>query len=243
MACFTTSMPYPWYAICTVLVVGLGFAFHPEKSLAAFTLWATSILVIRYMLFMVYLLYILGKGMRYRLFPFSLFSHKWRASAPRWFPLGSRNADSLNGTSLCERCNFVNNSKLIMGSSSFITRLIEWHKFCTRDEFVSKFQTSEPPDCHLCGLLWHSMSPQRQRSITEGVRFSTPESSRLAEPHERNAELRIKVWEERPLSLYTYMQLFSGDTAIGARLLAHRGNVFSACEFPYADKVHVEEHS
>ncbi|KAN0090643.1 hypothetical protein V8E51_019222 [Hyaloscypha variabilis] len=51
-------------------------------------------------------------------------------SSPRWFPLNSRNLDSLNDVALCERCDrFIIKSKLIMGSSLYLTRLVEWHDF------------------------------------------------------------------------------------------------------------------
>lgn len=41
----------------------------------------------------------------------------------------------------------------------------------------------------------------------------------------------IKVWEERPLSLYTYIQLFNNGRAVGSRLLAHRGALFEERKF------------
>jgi len=36
----------------------------------------------------------------------------------------------------------------------------------------------------------------------------------------------VKVWEERPLSLYTYAQLFLGGNFLGARILVHRDELF-----------------
>lgn len=40
----------------------------------------------------------------------------------------------------------------------------------------------------------------------------------------------VKIWEERPLSLYIYLQLYYNWTPIGARLLAHRGLLPEECE-------------
>ncbi|KAF4627161.1 hypothetical protein G7Y89_g10996 [Cudoniella acicularis] len=47
-------------------------------------------------------------------------------------------------------------------------------------------------------------------------------------PFVRLALYKVKVWEERPLSPYTFAQLYNGDTALSARLLIHRGVLFEA---------------
>ncbi len=56
------------------------------------------------------------------------------------------------------------------------------------------------------------MSPRRQQEI---VASTTPNENNprfegldFSMPRDPNAELRVKVWQERSLSLYTYAQLF-----------------------------------
>lgn len=71
------------------------------------------------------------------------------------------------------------------------------------------------------------MAPPRRAALAQNTKDSraeppNPASTNLPEPDDRTAELRIKVWEERPLSPFTYTQLHWGSTAIGARLLVHR---------------------
>jgi hypothetical protein len=208
--------------------------------------------MVRIVLFCIYVFYILNSNTA-DFFPFNLFSHKWKLSKPRWFPLKSRPLDSLNNTSLCEKCDMATReSKLIMGSSSYLTYLVEWHDFWLRNEFTSWFKKpgleqggieESPaflePYCHLCCLIWHSMSPRRQKQIAASVqptRDARPEDFGLPRPSDAKAELRVKVWEERPLSLYTYMQLFWGEIAVGARLLVHRDELFTTCQSPSSTK-------
>lgn len=253
MFAFSPDMPWLWYPMMAIIVFGLGFGFRPDQSLLGFYLWSITIIVVRIVLFCIYLLYIVNKNTA-NLFPFNLFSHKWRLSNPRWFPLSLRPLDPLNNPSLCERCDaLTRKSRLIMGSSSYITYLVEWHDFWSKDELASRFKepkdkqeaTNQPkdkqeatkqplpfpePSCHLCCLIWYSMSPRRQEEIAASVKPTGDtqlEDSSLSRPQDPSAELRVKVWEERPLSLYTYMQLFCGEIAVGARLLVHREELFT----------------
>ncbi|KAK5652036.1 hypothetical protein OQA88_10939 [Cercophora sp. LCS_1] len=245
--CFAPSMPYVFYPCMLGILVGLGFAIRPDVSLGRFTLWTSTVWVLRFILYGGYVFYYLGFNISWQFFPFSYFSHSWRVSKPRWFPLSSRNADSFNHESLCTRCAFVDSSRLIMGSRRRFVRMVEWHAFYTREEFIAKFDpttsadteaatttTATPKsDCRLCLLLWHSMTPRRRGALASSVQRPGVEqqpqlsSSDLPEPNDRTAELRVKVWEERPLSPFTYMQLHWGSTAVGARLLVHRGELFS----------------
>ena len=236
-------MPWLIYPVMACVLVGLGFAIHPEQSLSIFTLWTVSIAMLRSLLYYGYIIYYLGSDFSWQLFPFNLFSHEWRSSKPRWIPLNSRQPDSLNHATLCEQCTFVDNSGLILGSESYFVRMVEWHDFGTRKNFVNKFEdkgrssdttvvTSNSPNntCQFCTLLWHSLTPRRQAALNRSIRTPSPEQptpSDLLEPEDRTAELRVKVWEERPLSRFTYAQLHWGETAIGARLLVHRDKLFA----------------
>ena len=73
------------------------------------------------------------------------------------------------------------------------------------------------------------MSPRRQKEIAANIKPGR-------DTQDLSADLRVKVWEERPLSLYTYLQLFCGEIAIGARLLVHRDELFPTGQFPFLDK-------
>ncbi len=75
-------MPVVWYLLWAGIVVGLGFAFRPDQSPWWFYLWDVTILVLRGLLFVSYILYYLNT-MTADLFPFYYFSHKWRMSSPR----------------------------------------------------------------------------------------------------------------------------------------------------------------
>lgn len=77
------------------------------------------------------------------------------------------------------------------------------------------------------------MSLKRRENIiasTIGEGVASTISPDLSLPINANEELRVKIWEERPLSLYTYAQLYWGEVAIGARLLIHRQKLFAGCE-------------
>ncbi|KAJ3563321.1 hypothetical protein NPX13_g8244 [Xylaria arbuscula] len=88
----------------------------------------------------------------------------------------------------------------------------------------------DPKSCDFCCLIWHSMSLGRRRSLVEvaihGIedRFN---GSYLPLPTDPSDALRLKIWEERPLSPYTYTQLYWGEIAIGARILIHREKLFA----------------
>lgn len=237
------AMPFLWYPMWVAIIIALGFGLHPEQSRTRFILWAASIFVLRFVLFFFYIFYYLGTAVREDMFPFNLFSHKWKKSIPPWEPLSLRNRDSLNQSALCARCDeLTRGSKLIMGSSSYFTRLVEWHDFGSRVDFCSKFKNSpsaySPQEgistfpetsCGLCCLLWYSMSPRRQKAIVDSITTNEDDrfiDSSLPRPLNPDEQLRVKVWEERPLSLYTYAQLFWGDVVIGARLLIHRNELF-----------------
>ena len=243
---FPPSMPPLWYPMQLGIVIGLGFAFRPDLSLGGFTLWAVTIWAIRMVLYYLYVFYVLGFAVSGDMFPFTLFSHRWRKGRANWHPLASRNPDSLNHTTLCEQCDgFTSKSNLIMGSS-YLTRLVEWHEFWAWDEFSSKFKPpvdevaldadSDFPEssCHLCCLLWYSISPTRREKLAADV-VSLGSTGQLDggpfKLQDPSNALRIKIWEERPISPYTYLQLWWGETAAGARLLVHRDDIFASRKF------------
>ncbi|KAI8965116.1 heterokaryon incompatibility protein-domain-containing protein [Daldinia sp. FL1419] len=263
---FAPSMPIPWYIMWVGIIVGLGYGIRPDNSLTGFVFWALTIWVLRLFLFTIYMFYFSG-GQVSDLFPFNLFSHKWRMSKPRWYPLNSRPHDSLNNMTLCERCDeLTRSSKLIMGSSLLLTPMTEEREFWERDQFTSQFATqntdhettcnsnatASEPSCHLCRLLWYSMSLVRRQALKKLLEAASKnttnesatnkrgtvdernsanegniETTSLPRPREDDAKLKIKLWEERPLSLYTYMQLYWGEVPIGSRLLVHRDNNFA----------------
>ncbi|KFA73863.1 hypothetical protein S40288_00887 [Stachybotrys chartarum IBT 40288] len=238
MYAFAPDMPVLWYVLMVGTVAGLGYVIRPDESLGRLVLCCAAIFASRFFFFYVYGFYFVLKQ-RADLFPFNYFSSDWRTSKPPWHPLNLRAADSLNSTDLCQRCHdLTSESKLIMGSSTYLTKMTEWHNFWTRYEFGLQFFHSSSEDaealdssstlptssCHLCCLIWYSMSTARQQTVISRLSEGTTANAtvQLPEPDDAYAELRVKVWEERPLSRYTYMQLFWGDVAVGARLLVHR---------------------
>lgn len=241
-ASFAPGMPPLWYPMLLGIVVYLGFAFRPDLSLGRFTLWLLTIFAIRMALYSIYHYYFLGFAVTADVFPFTLFRYKWRISRAKWQPLASRNLDSLNHTTLCEKCDILTrNSNLIMGSL-FSARLVEWHEFWAWDDYSSKFKPSVDEaalnadsnflesSCHLCCILWYSISPKRRDKLTADAVFPKLQGSSNA--------LRIKIWEDRPLSPYTYLQLCLGESAVGARLLVHRDDFFPSRKFHLPRSTH-----
>lgn len=233
---FAPSMSVAWYVLMTATFVGFGFLIRPDESLLRLFLWSMAVGALRFLLFGIYVFYFISP-FNPNLFPFNYFSDMWKISQAPWQPLNLRAPDSISAAKLCQRCHvFTSESKLIMGSSSYLTRLVEEHDFWTRREFVTMCMgeeeaeafagasTSSPSSCHLCRLLWYSMSRQRRQTIAQSVGLipTVITGDMLPQPEDPDAELRVKVWEERPLSRYTFMQLLWGGTAVGARLLVHR---------------------
>ncbi|RYP24665.1 hypothetical protein DL765_000392 [Monosporascus sp. GIB2] len=228
---FAPYMPVPWYVLMTGIVIGLGYLVRPDEPAEQLFLWSAAICVLRWFLYFMYIFYFLSP-LKADLFPFNFFSDDWKRSQPRWQPINLRAVDSLNSTTLCERCHkLTSESNLIMGSSLLFSRLTEWHDFWTRHDFSTMFThgtvedeesqispAAIPSSCQLCCLLWHSMSPLRQQTISSSIDFNpaVTNASELPKPEDSHAELCVKVWEERPLSHYTFMQLFWGDIDVGA---------------------------
>jgi hypothetical protein len=88
------------------------------------------------------------------------------------------------------------------------------------------------------------MSPSRRQAPNLGSELLATRQERLIPtPKDPNASLRVKIWEERSLSPFTYAQLFWGTVAVGSRIPIHREELFatrmsntSLCERSQSDK-------
>ena len=106
-----------------------------------------------------------------------------------------------------------------MGSSLPVVWLTEEHKHYDAMENLRKSARGNDsgsgnpsPGCFVCSLLRRSVSKEGRKA------------AKLARKWGKNSQpLCVKVWDERPLSLYTYAQLHVGKKAVGARLLLQRG--------------------
>ncbi|KAI0113929.1 heterokaryon incompatibility protein-domain-containing protein [Nemania sp. FL0031] len=101
----------------------------------------------------------------------------------------------------CEDClYFTKKSRLLLGSKIIFTPLVEWHD-------VRPPTTQDLPDrqCKLCPLIWHGVEKQRGP-----------------------IHWQVKVWQERPISRFTFAKLFKDGVPVGGRLLIHRGDLFHA---------------
>lgn len=226
------EMPIGWHCFWAPVVFLLGLGIRPDKSTIRFFLWVVAIWVLRIAGYFLFLLYFRIPE-RDKLVPFNLFSHKWRRSYPEWCPL-SRNPRLRDSATadfvLCKTCDrVVGQSKLIMGSSKYLTRLEEWHDHETLQEL--EHFISVKTSCRLCHLFWYSISKSRRDSLGMGLCSTTSSSALSSAVSSQSTELntsvlRVKIWEERPLSLYTYAGLFLGNKPLGARILIHRGELF-----------------
>lgn len=181
---FRPDMPPIWYALISAAVVGLGFAIRPDTTLARFYAWTISVFFIRQACFLFYMYYIKGSSaMKARLFPYFLFSDAWRRSKPRGSPPPRRidpEPSGLTASKLCICCfEITKGSALIMGSSFALTRLAEWHEFYPAAEFANDRGDGESEStafsrkytsCHLCCLIWHSMSTECQKELSGAPR-------------------------------------------------------------------------
>ncbi|KAI1342283.1 heterokaryon incompatibility protein-domain-containing protein [Xylariaceae sp. FL0016] len=237
------GMSLPWYTMWLGVMLVLGRGIHPQKSKTRLLIWAVLILILRFMAYAVYV-GVKVKPLLVDMWPFKLVSQDWMLSKSQWYPVSLRNVSSQSVEGLCERCDeLTRRSKLIMGSTQYLTPMTEWHGFWDRAEFCSMFGTRQSPSasnleidetigtsCGLCYLLWFSMSVQRRREMNAsnlGSDHPNFTDLTLPRPNALEDKLRVKIWEERPTSLYSYAQLHWGNLAIGARLLIHRDDLFS----------------
>lgn len=130
-----------------------------------------------------------------------------------------------------------------------MTHLAKWHELKVSYEDLRYQATRMRFRCRLCQLLWHSISEQRRNAITWGRRWlwihsvqkargtiyahltgtsgttSGDPATFWARFKPKAVSLFVKVWEERPITRYTFAQLLLGNTAVGARLLIPRGEI------------------
>jgi hypothetical protein len=266
------DMPWGWYVFWMPTMAISAVFMCQDRTAWQLIIWTTAMFVLRFFVYAFYLFYIVNP-VKWRIFPFNLFSQSWQASKPRWYARNVRELDTIRDTKLCERCNkIVGKSSLIVGSRWPVTMMVEWHDFGSKESFwmackpkdqqhstdqqpltqsseeaeqsvmgqlpisqstgsqsISEQCLAEQPteqpakkiqllggsSCSLCNLLWYSMSAKRRTTESFGV---------LKDP---KPGLRLKIWEERPLTLYTYVQLFWGEVPLGTRILVHREQIFA----------------
>ena len=225
------AFPIGWHIVWVPVIYLLGLWTRPDTSIRPFFLWLVVIWIPRFPVYALYVLYF-RFWVRDRLFPFNLFSHKWRQSHPQWFPLSFLAYDpAIKSLGLCQVCDRVmSQSKLVMGSSRYLTRMEEWHDYKTLEDLECSV-SNEVQSCHLCHILWYSISKNRRDTLTMNLCSSTGRHSPSSEGSNQSMQprasvLRIKIWEERPLSLYTYGQLYLDEETLGVRILIHREELF-----------------
>ncbi|KAM5357297.1 hypothetical protein ACJZ2D_016408 [Fusarium nematophilum] len=198
------KMPVGWYIFWAGALAALAALIHPASSLIQFLAWTAAMWVVRFTAFWFYVTYWLYP-MKSELFPFNIFSGTWRVPKPRWFPESNE--------VLCDRCQkFTTNSRLIMGSRLPFVRLTEWYTHHgSIDSLRASAASEDSRSCNVCNILWHSISDKGTKTLQE---------------ENKKGAFKVKVWEERPLSLYTYVQLFKNGREVGARLLVHREKLF-----------------
>ncbi|KAI0521308.1 heterokaryon incompatibility protein-domain-containing protein [Xylaria bambusicola] len=246
MACvyaMAPGMQLYWYGMWYGIMVTTAAHVRPDQSKARMISWAVFIIALRALVYFLYGVWLTG-DVHVNSFSSNSLVRTWKLSSPVWHPLSARDPHLQDHPNLCNVCDqMTRKSALIMGSSLYLTKLAEWHPYWSRTEMCLAFaceaahdqqnmasHESSPKGCGFCSLIWHSMSLKRRKSIVEatlGKRADHSTSPYLPLPTDLNSGLKLKVWEERPLSLYTYAQLYWGDIAIGARLLIHRQKLFA----------------
>lgn len=176
--------------------------------------------------------------------PFRFWSAQWRVrrarfSSPRALAFVPDD-DRSSFDRLCSTCaEIVSRSGLLVGSSRLLTPMTEWYDLYASLERLERSLTRPCDPCHLCTLLWHSVSQQSRRvmlaedrNLRDQLRQCLTQNSdspslpvsykKLQASHGQLMRLQVKVWEVRPISKYSYVQLFRGNKPVGARLLVTR---------------------
>jgi hypothetical protein len=240
------SRPIQWHPLGVAILAFTGFTIRPDLSIVRLVLWELCFCATLIPLY-IWFLHIWLFPEVY-LYPYNRFSKEWKLGSARWYPV-NRRADLQSN--LCQSCNcFTASSNLIMGPKRpSMVRLLERHELNISFEDLRYQATRSGLRCQLCRLLWHSISGQRRKVIIWGRRwlwihsfrkvrqaffsqtngaFSTASCDPAAfwtHSKSESVPLAVKIWEERPITRYTFVQLFSGDSAIGSRLLIHRGEI------------------
>jgi hypothetical protein len=199
-------LPLSWHIFCPLMILAGGLMIRPDKSAIRFILWNVYVMLALPLARLLFT-FVWAYPEKY-LFPFNLISGHWKISSGRWYPASDRPDSTGN---LCQKCKRLTaRSSLILGSYYPLSRLVEWHKSWDSFEKLRQSALDVDPPCHLCNILWSSIiSEDRRQEVVSS-----------------EGRPRIKIWEERPRTRYTFAQLFEGNVAIGERLLIHRGQIF-----------------
>ncbi|KAI1426500.1 heterokaryon incompatibility protein-domain-containing protein [Xylaria sp. FL1777] len=206
------GMPLGWYGMWYGIMSTTAFLIRPDQSQMRFISWVAVIIVLRAIIFVLYATW-LAKDIFYpAFFSSSSLVQTWRVSNSVWYPLSSRDPMLRDYAALCGRCDQITKkSALIMGSSLYVTRLVEWHTYWSRKELCFAFgqdmpihqpniirSESDAKNCRLCSLIWHSMSLKRRENIIAstiiGAGAVDITSSQLSIPTNVNDELRAIEW-------------------------------------------------
>jgi hypothetical protein len=221
---FHPVLPLSWDILFLSLIIVSGISLRPDISVIRFDLWVILIWIVGPLMRPLYV-FVWCYPETY-LFPFNLISGHWKISAAKWYPVSERPDAS---GALCTQCKrFTAKSKLVLGSSYPLVRLVEWHKTWDSFEELRRSALDTRPPCHLCNMLWNSIGEARRQEVAS-----------------TDVQPMVKIWQERPLTRYTFARLCLGDTAVGNRLLIHRGELFGDREFRFHDLLYffVNNHS
>ena len=145
---------------------------------------------------------------------------RWRRSREQWCPV-TKISEPGAYAALCERCRrWTANSNLIMGSTVFLTRTEEFHEYFDSFDDLYRCVHRTKNSCHLCSQLWYSIDRELRQDVRKGESYYT------------TGVLKVRVWEDRPFSDWTFAQLIRGGRSIGARLLIHRKESNEICKWP-----------
>jgi len=216
------GLGFVWNATWLALLAGLWFLLQTLRGWVFLFLFGTIAASHRFVVYTLYLFYWLHPD-KSSLPPFSLFAHLLRR--PKQPVKRLEHPIDSNGEPfhMCEKCrSFVYSSKLIMGPSLPVVWLTEVHMHYDRMEDLRKSargsdsgSDNPSPGCFVCSLMRRSVSKKGRKAAKLAAKWA-----------KGLRPLCVKVWDERPLSLYTYAQLHVGKKAVGARLLLQRGTGF-----------------
>ncbi|KAI1780759.1 HET-domain-containing protein [Hypoxylon cercidicola] len=233
------NMHWSFYVTWTVPLACLWLLFRPRRGWAWFWALGFTATFLQWFVYMFYLFYVRGTR-KASLFPFNLFSGFLRVPKERWLP------SKLYNKSICDHCKrFINNSRLIMGSPLPLVLLTNsYPHYDTVENLKTSAESgrnSSSGPCPVCNLLFYSISGKNNNFTTKADDdtqltvlqkiggYMCACTKYLIKCSTHKSLLTVKVWEERPLTQYTYVQLHLGGKPLGARILIHRN---SPSQFP-----------